>query len=151
MSRDVNDPNHNNPLSAEIYVMNADGTGTPRQLTNNSEEERGPDWSPDGSRIVFACRKGPAGPGGAPTFEICVMNADGSGEVQLTSNNVPDLTPTWSPDGSQIVFHRTLSAGVSQFFVMNADGTATTQITGGAGQGVNVLADWGELRVKTDG
>ena len=34
---------------------------------------------------------------------------------------------------------------------MNADGTATTQITGGPGQGVNVLADWGELRVKTDG
>lgn len=50
------------------------------------EEERAPAWLPDGRRIVFSCRRG------GLDFEICVMNADGTGQVQLTDNDVPDLT-----------------------------------------------------------
>jgi Tol biopolymer transport system component len=125
----VNDP-HGNSVTAEIHVMNADGSGL-IQLTFNSEEERGPDWSPDGSRIVFACRR-PAVPGGPPIAEICIMNADGSDQLQLTFNSVPDLIPTWSLDGTQIVFVRTVS-GRQQLFRMNADGTEVTQITDSAG------------------
>ncbi|MDP9202238.1 MAG: hypothetical protein M3P26_09975, partial [Gemmatimonadota bacterium] len=89
-----------NSVTAEIYVINSAGTGTPARLTNNVEEERAPSWSPDGKRIVFSCRRG------GPDFEICVMNADGTGQVQLTDNDVPDLTSSWSPDGKKIVFHR---------------------------------------------
>jgi len=138
-------PVSDNPIQsnqAEIYVLNADGTGTPTQLTNNSEEERGPSWSPDGTRIVYACRIG----GGTADFEICVMNADGTDVLQLTNNSVPDLTPTFSPDGQQIVFHRPV-AGRFQLFTMNADGTNQTQLTNTAG--LNLLANWGELRVKS--
>jgi TolB protein len=141
-NRDADDPNHNNPLSAEIYALNADGTGAPEQLTFNAEEERGPAWSPDGTRIAFACRRG------GPDFEICVMSADGSNQAQLTNNSVQDLTPTWSPDGQQLVFHSQV-AGRNQLFVMNADGTEVTQITNTPG--VNLLANWGELRVKVIG
>jgi len=96
----TDDPRFSN--LAEIYVRAAGGTGPPTRLTNNTEEERGPAWSPDGTRIVYACRIG----GGTADFEICVMNADGSDPRQLTDNSVPDLTPTFSPDGQQIVFHR---------------------------------------------
>ena len=67
------------------------------------------------------------------------MNADGTNVVQLTNNTVGDLTPTWSPDGTQIVFHR-LVAGRFQLFVMNADGTNPHQITSSAGG--NLLANW---------
>jgi hypothetical protein len=45
---------------------------------------------------VFSCRIG----GGTTTFELCVMNADGTGLVRLTDNAVPDLTATWSPMAS---------------------------------------------------
>jgi Tol biopolymer transport system component len=46
--------------------------------------------------------------------EICVMNADGSDQTQLTFNTVLDATPTWSPDGQQSVFHRPVG-GQGQF------------------------------------
>src|SRR5262249_18585651 len=133
--------------TAEIYLRNTDGTGTPERLTDNNEEERAPSWSPDGSKIAFGCRIG----GGRADFEICVINADGSGRVQLTDNSVVDLTPTWSPDGQQILFHR--GPPPQQLFVMNAtlnaDGTlpTATQLTS-SDQGWNNLANWGELRVK---
>jgi TolB protein len=157
-NRDTNDPNQTNPVSAEIYVMNVDDkgmpTGVPQRLTNNGYEERGPAWSPDGTRIVFACRVGDPLPNmSVPTFEICVMKADGSNLVQLTDNNVfQDLTPTWSPDGQRIVFHR--NDPTNQLWTMNPtlnpDGTlpTVTQVT--SPPGTNLLANWGELRVKVD-
>jgi TolB protein len=138
-SHDVNEPNPRNAVSAEIYVANAVGSGELRQVTHNGEEERGPAWSPDDTRLAYACRRG-------PIFEICVIDADGSNEVQLTSGG--GLTPTWSPDGSQIVFARPTEVSSNQLFVMNADGTGLTQITDVPG--INLVANWGELRVKVD-
>ena len=129
-------------IQTEIYVMNADGGRV--RLTNNLVEERAPAWSPDGTRILFVCRIGPAGPTGIPTFEICVMNADGSNLTRLTDNALADLTPTWSPDGQKITFHRSV-AGLTQLFVMNADGTGQTQLTSPPGQ--NAFARWGEVLI----
>ena len=132
-----------NHLTAEIYVINADGTGTPRRLTSNAEEERSPNWSPDGARILFACRRGaPVAGGPFPSFELCVIDADGSHLTRLTNNAVAELTPTWSPDGSQIVFHRRIAGpGSFQLFVINADGTGERQLT--FPPGINGFAHWG--------
>jgi TolB protein len=150
----TDDPRFSN--QAELYLVNPDGTGV-LQLTSNGYEERSPAWSPPDAetgisgRIVFMCRIG----GGASDFEICVMNADGSGLVQLTDNSAFDGTPSFAPDGTRILFHRTVGAGAStsqQLFVMNADGTNQTQLTFGtttSPEGVNNLAQWGEVRVKS--
>ena len=138
----TDDPNFSN--QAEIYLMDPDGTG-PLQLTDNTEEERGPAWSPDGNRLVFACRIG----GGTADFEICVMNGDGTGLMQLTDNSTFDGYPTFSPDGQQILFHRTVGVpggGNQQLFIMNADGTQQTQLTFGTRttpDGLNNIANWG--------
>jgi Tol biopolymer transport system component len=130
----TDDPN--NSATAEIYATSADGTGQPRRLTDNGEEERAPAWSPDGRRIAFSCRRG------GSDFEICVMNANGSGQVQVTDNAVGDLTPSWSPDGKQIVFHRRVGdRGQFQLFVINADGTGEKQMT--FPPGLNAFPDWG--------
>jgi hypothetical protein len=58
VSKDRTDAiNHpTNPTTAELFVRNADGTGTPTQLTSDSVEERAPTWSPDGTHILFMCR-----------------------------------------------------------------------------------------------
>src|SRR6266480_4259338 len=126
-----------NSATTEIYVIASAGTGTPARLTNNTEEERAPAWSPDGKRIVFCCRRG------GPDFEICVMNGDGTGQVELTDNDVPDLTPSWSPDGKKIVFHRRVGGrGQFQLFVINADGTGEKQLT--FPPGLNAFPNWGE-------
>jgi TolB protein len=132
--------------TAEVYVINADGTGTPQRLTDNTYEERAAAWSPDGSQIVFACRTG----GGATVFHICVKSADAlptEPPQQLTAASSGDLTPTWSPDGSKILFHRirTPAAGGAQLWIMNADGTNQAQLT--SPPGINLIAHWGELRV----
>ena len=119
--------NHVNAATAEIWTMNPDGTGR-LQLTFNNEEERAPAWSPDGTKILYACRALWLGSG--TDFEICVMNADGSDQHALTNNTTPDLTPNWSPDGSQIIFHRPVGTGnINQLFRMNADGTNIEQMT----------------------
>ena len=50
------------------------------------------------------------------------MDATANGQItQLTRNNISELTPTWSPDGQMIVFHRVPS---NQLWVMPADGSA---------------------------
>jgi TolB protein len=131
--------NTDNHATAEIYVTASDGTGQRTRLTSNAEEERAAAWSPDGTRLVFMCRRGGA------DFEICVMNADGTGQVQLTDNGIGDLTPSWSPDGRQIVFHRRVGGqGQFQLFLINADGTGEKQLT--TPPGINGFANWGETR-----
>src|SRR5262245_47567942 len=131
--------NQTSSTTAEMYVLNLE-TGERNQLTKNNEEERGPAWSPDGSRIVFMCRRG------GSDFEICVMNADGSGQLQLTDNSVFDGTPTFSPDGKKILFHRAMPAPMppgptQQLWLMNADGTGQMQLT--FPPGFNTIAKWG--------
>lgn len=125
--------------NAEIFVMRANGTRQV-QLTDDGIEKRGVAWSPDGQRLLFACRMGPAGTNGVATFELCIMDAVANAPItRLTINTVNDLTPTWSPDGKEIVWHKT---PLNQLFTMHADGSGERQIT--TPPGLNLLAtSWG--------
>jgi Tol biopolymer transport system component len=77
-----------------------------------------PRVSPDGSTVLFVCLNSSYYP------NICRANADGSNVVRLTTGTAYETSPDWSPDGSQIVFVR----GLSQIYVMNADGGSQTII-----------------------
>jgi WD40-like Beta Propeller Repeat len=119
----------------------------------NFEDERGPAWSPDGTKIAFMCRNPDN------IFEICVMNypPDGSDPTRLTFNTVLDATPTWSPDGTKILFQRGQlacmmpnSPACAQLWLMSAeDGTGETQLT--SSLGVNGVGSWGQLWVGGGG
>lgn len=61
----------------EVFTMNADGTGL-RRLTRQEKLDTHPDWSPDGTRIVFRSDRAANG------TQIWRMDADGSNVVQLT-------------------------------------------------------------------
>ena len=73
----------------EIYTMNADGSNQTR-LTNNSEGDFRPAWSPDGSKIAFDSQRETNGP-----VQIYIMDADGSNQTRLTNNTADDHAPDW--------------------------------------------------------
>jgi TolB protein len=60
------------------------------------------------------------------------MAPDGTGLVQLTADDAVDEWPSYSPDGSQIVFSSGRS-GVIQVWVMDADGGNPVQRSTGTG------------------
>jgi Tol biopolymer transport system component len=107
-------------VDAEIYVMNADGSGATR-LTNNSTYDHAPAWSPDGERIAFVS-------GRNGSSEIYVMNADGSEQTNLTNNLADDTDPSWSPNGKRIAFMSGRDDNV-EIYVMNADGSEQIRLT----------------------
>ena len=64
-----------------------------------------PAISPDGTKIVFASQTGGyAGAGVHRSFEIYIMNADGTNRRRLTFDNFFDSNPSFSPDGTKIIY-----------------------------------------------
>ncbi len=95
---------------ADLWIVNADGSGL-TNLTNTTEmREVDPTWSPDGSRIVYAT---------AAPFEemdLWIVDADGSNPELLVEYAE---TPAWSPDGTEIAFSRAQEV----YILTLADGT----------------------------
>ena len=54
--------------------------------------------------------------------EIYTMNVDGSNLRRLTTHAANDVTPTWSPTGTEIAFTSD-RAGTPQIYIVNAEGT----------------------------
>jgi Tol biopolymer transport system component len=132
---------------SHIYVINPDGNNL-RQLTNNRAQEYAPNWSPDGTKIVFTRgRPGTANGSIAGNGDIYVMDADGSHQIRLTNHANDDYYPIWSPDASQIVFTRGRGNGLNSneinndVYVMNADGSNVIQLTHTPPR-ENVATDW---------
>jgi TolB protein len=100
-----------------------------QRLTTNPGEDAQAAWSPDGTRVAFRARRP-----GEHYFEIYLVEADGSGERRLTytpraaNDALPySSQPSWSPDGSEIVF-RSNRDGEPDVWVMRADGTDARQV-----------------------
>jgi len=135
-SRIVYVSNQNTPggytTGFELFVRNADGSGTSRRLTDtpNNVSSRAPAWSPAGDQIAYE------------------SNADGSYDIYTIA---PDVTagfgtrrsanevgvnyqnPSWSPDGARIAYERgigTMPDDTSkEIWTMRADGGAPARLT----------------------
>lgn len=108
---------------SQIYVMKADGSDGARLNVVGWK----PAWSPDGMRIAFDCVIE------ADNVDICVVNADGTGLVRLTSDAALDGASAWSPDGERIAFATSRYGGGFQIAVMQADGVGVVQLTSNPG------------------
>ena len=123
------------------------------RLTHNNSTETNPVWSPRGDKIAFEClsdgRRGiwPFSGYSTPNTNrqvknwtistysypsnICVMNADGSGRIQLTDDENEDHEPAWSPDGSRLAFWSSRARN-TYIQVVNADGSGQISLADGA-------------------
>jgi eukaryotic-like serine/threonine-protein kinase len=100
--------------------------GKPSSLTrliSSSRREDTPNFSPDGTRVVFDSNR-------SGHWEIWVCDSDGQNSVQLTSFRGPYSTgtPRWSPDGASIAFD-SRPGGQSDIFVINPETRAQRNLT----------------------
>jgi Tol biopolymer transport system component len=119
----------NPDLNSGLYsvsIMNADGSGITDLTPNSSEFELRPDFSPDGSRLIFERDD--------PNPVLFSMAPDGSGQTRLTPSGQIDVSAAFSPAGSQVAWSR--SAGMNDFDIFLGDpslGGATDITPGGSG------------------
>jgi TolB protein len=131
----------------DLYAMNFDGTKT-RRLTDDVGYDGGAFFSPDSRRIVYRAShptdpveiaryqdllaQGLVEPG---QLEIFVMNADGSGKRQVTSNGASNFSPFFHPDGRHIIFSSNVETrgegGRPSFhlYLVDDDGTGLERLT----------------------
>jgi TolB protein len=80
-------------------------------------------WAPGRDLIAFVSTKD-------GNDEIYLTDVDGTEQRRLTRNTWEwDKHPSWSPDGTQIVFYSNRETGRTQIWLMNADGTAQVNIS----------------------
>lgn len=119
-----------NPLTWEIYTIDLE-TNKETQITNNGVLDGHPDWSPDGTKIVYASFQDLDGnPAGVADIFVC--NTDGSSNQRLTTSTWEDNDPEWSPDGTKIVFKSTRNTqqdAREEIYIMDSNGHNITRLT----------------------
>lgn len=80
-----------------LYTIDL-ATGAIAPLGTGGEwDDEQPRWSPDGRRVAFKSNRG-------GSYNLYLMNADGSNVERLTEHGGNDHDPTWLPDGHSLVF-----------------------------------------------
>ena len=85
--------------AGDLWVMNADGSGQPRQLTSGAAFDEQPSWAPSGDRVAFISDR-------SGESQVWVIKADAAPALtwQVTGVGDVDGGPSWSPDGSKVVY-----------------------------------------------
>lgn len=116
-------------MSFEIHILDLE-TGEEIRLTHNNVLDGHPDWSPCGTKIVFASYRDARGNPGAG--DIYIIDIHSRNITQLTDSLWEDSDPEWSPDGTKIVYKSTSNtrlSGREEIYVMHSDGTNVQRLT----------------------
>lgn len=111
-----------------VFVVRADGSGEPIQITPDEQICTRPQWSPDGQHIVASCNDG-----------LTLVSPAGSTIKPL---GIDGYEPSWFPDGSKIAFVSSKGEGLGYMlgweacsadalFAINPDGSNLQRLTHG--------------------
>jgi eukaryotic-like serine/threonine-protein kinase len=105
----------------------------PSRLISSTRHELGPQYSPDGKRIVFnSSRTGP--------LEVWVCDQEGANAYQLTNFNGPATgSPRWSPNGKRIVFD-SRPGGNADVYAIASEGGNPVRLTTEASD--DIVPNW---------
>jgi dipeptidyl aminopeptidase/acylaminoacyl peptidase len=112
-----------------VYVMPSAG-GTAIQITKGKFEAWRPSWSPDSTRLAFDANA--ADRYGTRHLYVATLGADPSHAsiVQVTSGRGTNIAPTWSPDGTRLLYQHTDPRNSADLWVVEArEGRTPARLT----------------------
>lgn len=109
-------------------VMIAAPDGPPEVLTPAAGDNvGGPVFSPDGTRVVYM-----RSTDDNQTFDLWLVNDDGTDDHALLADGARNMWPSWSPDGQTIVFDRTSADAPAGIFTIPVAGGQPQRLTTGS-------------------
>ncbi len=103
--------------SSQVFSIATERPAFPQRITGTLEDCTDPQWSPDGTRLVYVQGK-----------KIMVCNADGCQPREVADHPSGNSNPRWSPDGSRIAFY-SRRRGWESVWVVSVEGGTPTQVT----------------------
>ena len=111
-----------------IHTMNSDGTDRKRLTHVKNKWDNAPDWSPDGTKIVFA--RAYKDSESVWQHEIWIMNSDGNEQTQI--KGLKGSNPYFTPDG-RIVFSQEFEDKSNAISIADVDGNNIIRLTNNKG------------------
>jgi TolB protein len=136
----VSDPSYAGSFNFDeaIWIVNANGKAARQltQLTPGTSWDFGPQWSPNGKKLVFVRADLEK-----QTDAVFTVNVDGTGVAQVTpwELNAGD-GPDWSPDGKWLLFRGQPSDGSSNVYKSRPDGSGLVNLTKQPAHGLHYLS-----------
>jgi dipeptidyl aminopeptidase/acylaminoacyl peptidase len=127
-----------------LFILDLKTRAT-RPLTKGAFTVGSFQWSPDGASIAFDHRDN-ATPGSSSSADISIVTvADGTIRKLVTTPDVPDSSPVWSPDGMRIAFETSTARPFYSYLnrviaTVPAAGGAPTVLTSAFDEDPNIVA-----------
>lgn len=109
----------------DIRYSGPEGQGdqsTWKRIHSTTDEIRETRFSPNGEKIVMSIKTG-------PSFDIWIINTDGSNLFNLTNDQWDNREPAFSPDGTKICYASNAGSVDYNIWIMNSDGANKAQLT----------------------
>ncbi|RLE36167.1 MAG: hypothetical protein DRJ61_01420 [Acidobacteria bacterium] len=111
--------------TGKIFVVDADGSNLVALTSDDAFDDRQPNWSPAGDRILFQ-RHVPD----SEDWDLWTVHPDGTGLEVVNDTDSSDTDASWSPDGRFIVYSSDWGGlQTPNLFVVPVDGGAPVRVT----------------------